>query len=536
MAKGFNPLMAFGSGVMTGIANTEAEKRAQQEKIDDEYRQMAMKIDYEREVTGIRKQYDDEQSQTQYNKFNQIAGLSKQNTTNQATYDSLKSSQNNPDIAQNNDITGQSSPPPTNTPQTNITNPPPAQVQPTAQVPQAAPVQNQSPQGTPSTPSQGGLNSPQGGEVPIQVPQQTPQQGDATNPLSPPNKQQDAVDLSGGTPTIPTGEDEIIDSFGNKLTRSQASRAVAYGMEETSKTKGAMTPEAGYWIGVGKVLKEDGELGSKIHATGLNEFGFNIGTVPDGFTVPALPETFDMTKRMNSAKASQKLLNDEKGLSADRDAGIQANKAATEFSLYLAGNDAGDSGGLNKIGFIRDFTGAMSTTDATLDSVNKSLTFNIVGFERTPGMRLTQAEFFIAREAMPGRGNTAEANKNIAQFWQAKLQLPQEWAQFKQDYMAVNGSWNEAIGERMFQQYQKDNPIFDPAILANPEKAKLSDFALNPNRQSLEKYAQSGGWNKLKFLGMKDIVNTSQSPMQPSTQEGQSAPKGGVISYQEYFK
>lgn len=508
MPTGFNPAMAFGSGLMSGITNAETTNRARQDKIDDEYRTKAIQLDYEKELYRSKKQYDDEQSQREFSKFNTIAGLNRQSTTNQASYDALKNAQNQPAISQDTSITGQNSPPPTNTPQTSVSTPPP---QPNVQAPQAGGVQNQPPQGAPSTQPQGGLNSPQGGVVPINM---TSAQGDTTNPLAPPNSQQDTNDLSGGQATLPTGEDEITDSFGNTLTRSQAARAVAYGMEENAKTKGAMGPEAGYWVGIGKVLKADGQLGSKIKTTGLNEYGFKIGTVPDGFTVPALPETFDVTKRMTPGKASQKLLNDEKGLHADQEAAVLANKASTEFSMYLAGNEAGDSGGLNKIGFIRDLTGAMGAKDATLDSINKSLTFNIVGFERTPGMRLTQAEFFIAREAMPGRGNTPEANKNIAQFWQAKLNLPQEWAAFKQDYMAVNGSWNEAIGERMFQQYQKDNPIFDPKVLANPEQAQMSDFKLNENRQSLDQYAKNGGWNKLGFLGMKQNIVPQQSQPQ----------------------
>lgn len=506
MPKGFNPGMAFGSGLLTGITNESNYQREKQDKIDDEYRQTAIKLDYQKELYNIKKSHDDEQSQREYSKFNAIAGLNKQNTTNQATYDSLKDAQNQPPISQDTSITGEASPSPTNTPQTNVT----------PQTPNAQP--GAVSQGTSNTAQQGGLNSPQGGSVPLTM---TPQQGDATNPLAPPNQQQDAINLEGGQATVPTGEDEITDNFGNKLTRNQASRAVAYGMEENSKTKGGLGPEAAYWVGIGKVMKEDGQLGSSIHNTGINDYGFNIGTVPDGFTVPALPERFDVTKRMTEAQASIKLRKDEEGLSKDRDSAVQANKAATEFSVYLAGNEAGDEGGLNKIGFIRDFTGALSSTDATLDSVNKSLTFNIVGFERTPGMRLTQAEFFIAREAMPGRGNTPEANANIAKFWQAKLQLPQEWAQFKQDYMAVNGSWNEAIGERMFQQYQKDNPIFDPRVLNTPEKAKLSDFALNPHRQSLEDYSKSGGWSKLSFLGMKQQPQ-QQAPVNTSNPESTS--------------
>lgn len=542
MPSGFNPLMALGSGVLSSINSAATDKRAQQDKLDDEYRKTALQVDYQRQVMAIKKQTDDDAASQQFAKFNSIAGLNKAQTTNQAQFDALKAAQTQPAITTQGGVTGQDTPPPTNTPQTSTT---------VTMQPMSADATEMGP-GTSATPPLPAPNADNGEnpspedttgdrDTPVTTPQQTPQQGDATNPLKSPMAQndQDASNVDGGQSIPMSPNDMIKDQFGNQMTRAQANRAVAYGMAESAKTKGALPAEAAYWIGLGKVQDEDGQLGNGVKNTGVNNYGFNIGTVPDGFVSPVVPEAFNETSRMPAQQAAIKIRNDDVQLAKDKDAATQANRASTEFSNYLSGNESGDSGGLNKIGFMRDITSSLSSDDATRDSLNKSLTFNIVGFERTPGMRLTQAEFFIAREALPGRGNTPEANKNIAQFWQAKLQLPQEYAQFKQDYIGVNGSWNEAIGNRMFQQYQKDNPIFDPKILADPEHAQMSDFKLNPNRQSLEQYSQNGGWNKLTFLGMKG--NPAQSQGQPAasaptspTSQGQS--QTPVTQWQDYFK
>lgn len=238
-----------------------------------------------------------------------------------------------------------------------------------------------------------------------------------------------------------------------------------------------------------------------------NGAGFEIGTIPDGLIAPVVPENFNTTHSMTPGQRSIAQRKYQDSIKADMDAADLASSTEKNFKQYLSVNKDADSGGLSKIGLIRDMQAAFNDEDATADSINKSLTFQSLGGERVPGMRITQAEFLINREAMPGRGNGPGANRNIANYWIAKLQRPQEWAKFKGDYMLANeGDWNEALGRKMFEQYTKDNPIFDPEIMKNPEKAKVEQFKLNPNRKTLDQYAADGGWNNMKVLGMKPPV------------------------------
>lgn len=254
-----------------------------------------------------------------------------------------------------------------------------------------------------------------------------------------------------------------------------------------------------------------------------NANGFEIGTVPDGLVAPVVPEQFNTTARMTPGQASIQRRKYQDGLVKDDEAANQAATVSNEFNRYLSVNKDADSGGLSKIGIIRDLASAFSEKDATADSINKTLTFNSLGFERTPGMRITQAEFLINREAMPGRGNPSGANRNIANYWIAKMQTPQEWADFKRDYMLANdGDWNEALGKKMFEQYKKANPIFDPEIMKNPEKAKVEQFKLNDNRKSLNDYAASGGWSNMGILGMKKS-DTKEPAAAPEATEAPAA-------------
>ncbi len=265
MVAGFNPLLAIGGGLASGIESAESAKRAKQDKIDDEYRKRAIDLSYETQLYKAKKDIDEGDAKKTSDNMDAILGRNKANTTNQMQYTALKNAQNNPSISQGTGVTGDSTPPPTNTPQPMVsTNTQLPEVQPntsstgqSGQYPNNQQITTQSPP-TSQNGTQGGLNSPQGGEVPLGV---SPQQGDATNPLQPPNSQQgDNINPTGGTTYANAPNDTVSTFNGQPLTREDTAVIKGYAMEAKQKTKGYLGDEEALAVGMAKWKDDQSKL------------------------------------------------------------------------------------------------------------------------------------------------------------------------------------------------------------------------------------------------------------------------------------
>lgn len=167
---GFSNFASFGTGLLNGIQSASANKQAQQTKVDDDYRQAALKVSVENEIEN------NKQAAAQKAMYQQMQLLKAGNTasTNDATAQAQVpnvSSTPTP-VPASQQVTGaQMQPPMDQTIDNSQSSPAPGPSQTTT------PASTASAQPQQMAPSAGGMNSPQGSPVPLQQPQmQSPQQ------------------------------------------------------------------------------------------------------------------------------------------------------------------------------------------------------------------------------------------------------------------------------------------------------------------------------------------------------------------------
>ncbi len=128
----------------------------------------------------------------------------------------------------------------------------------------------------------------------------------------------------------------------------------------------------------------------------------------------------------------------------------------------------------------------------------------------------------LLKQAQPGTDKSPEANAAIAEANIAIRKRPSEFVNFKNDFVANNGYWNDAVGQQMYSQYIKDNPIISGKGI---EKGTI---VLNPNRQTLEQYANNGGFSRFGVKGNPQQPSSSNagggnSPSNTTPQSGSGA-------------
>lgn len=102
--------------------------------------------------------------------------------------------------------------------------------------------------------------------------------------------------------------------------------------------------------------------------------------------------------------------------------------------------------------------------------------------------RVTNFDLQTLQRGMMGVDKSQQTNDMIATALKARLQNEVAWHEFEQNYFQVYGHRRGA--ETEFNQYLRDNPIFDPTIKQGgiDPKTKQQLFRLNPNRQNFHDY------------------------------------------------
>ena len=274
-------------------------------------------------------------------------------------------------------------------------------------------------------------------------------------------------------------------------------------------------------VGLGNI--KTGEVKTFSSMPNMNAESMPVGTLPEGTSAPVLGNKYNQYANMPPRQKASVQMAWEKSLAADDADAVMAQQRIDKINRFRQLNQETDTGGaVQNLALGRAITGAYDPVINEMNSINKELAFT--PGQRPPGMRLTQGEIFMMRGAEMGTQNPREANENIAQSHLAFAQRAIDHAQFKRDFIQNNGYWNEAVGRNMFNQYLKDNPVFDPAAVKDSQSAKANNYQLNPNRLSLEEYAAKGGFKNFVDKGMTQGTGANQaSPGQQTAQ-----PSGGI--------
>lgn len=104
------------------------------------------------------------------------------------------------------------------------------------------------------------------------------------------------------------------------------------------------------------------------------------------------------------------------------------------------------------------------------------------------GARVTNFDLQTFQKGMLGVDKSPETNNMIANGLRARLQNEMDWHEFEQNYFQVYGHRRGA--EAAWNQYLRDNPIFDPAFKQGEvdSKSRQPMFHLNPNRKDYKSY------------------------------------------------
>ena len=266
------------------------------------------------------------------------------------------------------------------------------------------------------------------------------------------------------------------------------------------------------------VLVPRGQIGS-----GQNAYGLEIGTVPQGSTAPVLDPKYDPTVTM---PPTQKAISDRNMMTQlekdNKDAAVNNDSIAR---LQAAKNviTTAPTGGITNLLGVGPLADAFSTQRQELGALNKELA--MAPGERPTNMRLTQGEVMMLKQAQPGNDKSTEANSDIADANIAIRTRPAEFANFKNDFIASNGYWNDAIGQQMFNKYVNENPIIDVS------KSGQGKIVLNQNRQTIEQYANNGGFAK---YGVKGNPQNNQTPAAPPSILPLPSSKDALITNKVY--
>lgn len=406
-----NPWLAFGAGVAGGIESAQNAKTVRQQKIDDMYRERAIQTQFELEEYRAKKQLDKEQSDQALQDMENIAGVEKFNTVKEQTYNVLKQSQSEGI---------ENAPPPTNTPQVNTSNLPPiVTTNPNAQL-------------------------------------QTPEQGDATNPLTPPQAQEDAIDLDSGK-IVPVEDDNLVeDKFGNKITVQQRRRALAIGQAENKKLGFALSGEAAYMLGVNEVLKQDKSLTKE----GLFESVEDAKTRAQAYGVPFVPDKQFL--KLSVDQQEKRYAADRKAFDKEYNGSVPAldTKIAT-LSRLMGLNDVVTTGGIYALPGVADFRASVDANAAEFQKLQATLALNAK--PANYGGSISNFELQMFGKANPNFGIPNEANYVIAAFMLGEAQRRKDQLAFKDAMLDANYHATPALTNAMWAKYIEDNPLFDPA-------------------------------------------------------------------------
>lgn len=179
--------------------------------------------------------------------------------------------------------------------------------------------------------------------------------------------------------------------------------------------------------------------------------------------------------------ASQHALDQFQALNAQTHTGPELAPIAVggaHVGLHGAGIDSGGEGGWN----LNPFSIAASFKP-NIQSMNK-IAANLAVLAKPEGFgaRVTNFDLQTFKNGMIGIDKSQATNDVIAQALRARLQNESDWHDFEQNYYQVYGHRRGA--EPAFNQYLKDNPIFDPTA----KQGEAGLYKLNPNRQDYKAY------------------------------------------------
>lgn len=232
-----------------------------------------------------------------------------------------------------------------------------------------------------------------------------------------------------------------------------------------------------------------------------NIYGYEIGSVPAGTSSPVIDPKYDPTLGMDMTRKSINSQKTQDQLEKDNAAAAVNNDSIARLQAAKNVITTAPTGGVTNLLGIGPIADAFSTQRQELSALNKELA--MAPGERPTNMRLTQGEVMMLKQAQPGNDKSPEANADIADANIAIRTRPQEFANFKNDFVANNGYWNDAIGQQMYNKYITDNPIIDIAKSGNGK------IVLNPNRQTIEQYANNGGFSKYGVTGNPQSSTTT---------------------------
>ncbi len=252
-----------------------------------------------------------------------------------------------------------------------------------------------------------------------------------------------------------------------------------------------------------------------------NAYGYDIGSVPSGTTAPVIDPKFDPTIGMDLTRKSINAQKTQDQLEKDNAAAATNNDSIARLQASKNVITSAPTGGITNFRGIDSVADAFSTQRQELNALNKELA--LAPGERPQNMRITQGEVFMLKQAQPGVDKSSEANAAIADANIAIRTRPSEFANFKNDFVANNGYWNDAVGQQMYNQYIKDNPIIDV------KKSGNGQIALNPNRVTIEQYANNGGFAK---YGVKGNPQNNTTPSASAPQGSGPGTQGGNVPLQ----
>lgn len=194
--------------------------------------------------------------------------------------------------------------------------------------------------------------------------------------------------------------------------------------------------------------------------------------------------------------------------------------------LHGVGADAGGEHGwnINPISWFQSFKPNIQTMQKI--SSNLSTLAKPEGF----GNRVTNFDLQTFQKGMIGVDKSPQTNAVIIQGLRARLQNELDWHEFEQNYFQVHGHRRGA--EAAFNQYMKDNPIFDPTF----QQGKAGLFRLNQNRVDYKTYFAQR--NNRQLTGVTDedrndptLAGLTDEEILASKQPAKA--RGGRIGYAE---
>lgn len=457
MATGFSPMLAFGSGLAQGAESVMAQKAA----LDNEYRKMALATSFEEQNEAYKQKLQQQQAEQSANNMATMLGLNKKKNTNQATFDSLRTSQNN--TADNLTVIAGAAP--TNTPVTMAT----AAPVPTGQIQESnlpAPLganSNQPQQNTPIGGWTGGLNSPQGGNVPLA---RGGTSADATNPLLPPSQQPTPpVDTTSGT-NIPTEDSDIVTTIGDTpLNRDQAIQVYGLAAKAKADSKGYLSDSDALATGFAnwkdqrtkEKKTETAWDGSNDEVQKANNLGVPFIKDPQFYKLDAKTQ-FNIQqsdeKRLFGGKDEQTQLNNFPELSTDLKTLYELNNAIT------TGNFKALPGGISA-------ATALDSYNAYYNKITQRLA--ILNRPGGVGGRMTNMDLKAYQQGFASLKTPNAANNSVILTGLAATTRQAEKLDYQKAVISANGRYDDAIADKVWNAYVKANPVLDMSDPINPK-------------------------------------------------------------------